>query len=211
MGFEIAEQLGWRAPEHVVAPMAGGSLIGKIHKAFREFEKLGLLDAAGPHGCSAPRRRAATRSRRRSRPAPARCRPIRKPNTIAKSLAIGDPADGYFASKLIRETGGWGEDVDDDEIVEAMTLLAETEGIFAETAGGVTLAVARKLIEQGKIDRDGSGPLHHRQRPEDAGGRRRADRQPRRHPADARGVRGARRAGEPSRVEETSALATSGV
>ena len=86
-------------------------------------------------------------------------RPIRNPDTIAKSLAIGDPADGYFASKLIRETGGWSEDVDDDDIVEAMTLLAETEGIWAETAGGVTLAVARKLIEQGKIDRDGSTVL----------------------------------------------------
>ncbi len=83
-----------------------------------------------------------------------RHKPVRKPNTICKSLAIGDPADGYFAAKLIRETGGWGEDVTDDEIVEAMLLLAQTEGIFAETAGGVTLAVARKLIEQGRIPRD---------------------------------------------------------
>src|SRR5438046_3937124 len=81
-------------------------------------------------------------------------RPVRKPNTIAKSLAIGDPADGYFAAKLIRETGGWAEDVSDAEISEAMALLARTEGIFAETAGGVTLAVARKLIEQGRIPRD---------------------------------------------------------
>jgi threonine synthase len=86
-------------------------------------------------------------------------RPIRNPATIAKSLAIGDPADGYFASQLIRETGGWSEDVHDDEIIEGMTLLAETEGIWAETAGGVTLAVARKLIEQGKIDPDGSTVL----------------------------------------------------
>ena len=76
---------------------------------------------------------------------------MRKPNTIAKSLAIGDPADGYFASKLIRDTGGWGEDVSDDEIVDGMQLLAGTEGIFAETAGGVTVAVTRKLIEQGRI------------------------------------------------------------
>ena len=81
-------------------------------------------------------------------------RPVRKPNTIAKSLAIGDPADGYFAAKVIRETGGWAEDVTDDEIAEAMVLLARTEGIFAETAGGVTVAVARKLIEQGRIPRD---------------------------------------------------------
>ncbi|HEX4590917.1 MAG TPA: pyridoxal-phosphate dependent enzyme, partial [Gemmataceae bacterium] len=81
-------------------------------------------------------------------------RPVRKPNTIAKSLAIGDPADGYFAAKLIRETGGWAEDVTDDEIREGMALLGKTEGIFAETAGGVTVAVARKLIEQGRIPRD---------------------------------------------------------
>jgi threonine synthase len=83
-------------------------------------------------------------------------KPVRNPQTIAKSLAIGDPADGYFASKLIRETGGWSEDVDDDAIVAAMRLLAETEGIWTETAGGVTLAVAQKLIEQGRIDRDDS-------------------------------------------------------
>ena len=79
-------------------------------------------------------------------------RPIRNPQTIAKSLAIGDPADGYFASLMLRDSGGWGEDVTDDEIVQGMTLLAETEGIFSETAGGVTLAVARKLIAQGKLD-----------------------------------------------------------
>jgi threonine synthase len=86
-------------------------------------------------------------------------KPVRHPNTIAKSLAIGDPADGYFASQLIRETGGWSEDVDDDAIVDAMKLLGETEGIFAETAGGVTLAVLQKLLDQGKVDRDGSTVL----------------------------------------------------
>ena len=83
-----------------------------------------------------------------------RHKPIRKPNTICKSLAIGDPADGYFAAKLIRDSGGWAEDVTDEEIVEGMLLLARTEGVFAETAGGTTLAVARKLIEQGRIPRD---------------------------------------------------------
>ena len=81
-------------------------------------------------------------------------RPVRKPNTIAKSLAIGDPADGFFAAKVIRDSGGWAEDVSDCEIAEAMALLGRTEGIFAETAGGVTLAVAQKLIEQGRIPRD---------------------------------------------------------
>jgi threonine synthase len=81
-------------------------------------------------------------------------KPIRRPNTICKSLAIGDPADGIFAAKLIRETGGWAEDVSDEEIIEGMSLLARTEGIFAETAGGTTVAVARKLIEQGRLPKD---------------------------------------------------------
>jgi threonine synthase len=153
MGFEIAEQLGWRAPDHVVVPMAGGSLIGKIHKAFLELEQLGLI---GPvttrmHGAQATGCNPITST---VKSAASRVKPVRHPTTIAKSLAIGDPADGLFASKLIRETGGWGEDVTDDEIIEAMMLLAETEGIWAETAGGVTLAATRKLIEQGKIDRD---------------------------------------------------------
>lgn len=159
MGFEIAEDLGWRAPDHVVAPMAGGSLIGKIHKAFQEFERLDLLEApvrtrmfgAQATGCNPISATVKSGS--------SRVKPIRHPDTIAKSLAIGDPADGYFASKLIGETGGWSEDVDDEAIVDAMTLLAETEGVWAETAGGVTLAVAMKLIEQGKIDRDGSTVL----------------------------------------------------
>ncbi len=159
MGFEIAEELGWRAPDHVVAPMAGGSLIGKIHKAFHELAQLGLIEGpvqtrmfgAQATGCNPISAAVKTGA--------SKVRPIRYPETIAKSLAIGDPADGYFASNLIRETGGWSEDVDDDAIVDAMTLLAETEGIWAETAGGVTLAVARKLIAQGKIDRHGSTVL----------------------------------------------------
>src|SRR5205823_4903962 len=152
-GYEIAEQLGWRLPRHVVCPMAGGSLIGKIRKSFQELETLGLVDAApfSMHGAQATGCNPisdAVKSGKESH------RPIRKPNTIAKSLAIGDPADGYFAARLIRETGGWAEDASDDEIREAMMLLAQTEGIFAETAGGVTVAVARKLIEQGRIPRN---------------------------------------------------------
>ncbi len=153
------------------APMAGGSLIGKIHKAFHELYKVGLhrqrrsckIYGAQATGCNP------ITDCRQERPARAH-RPVRKPNTIAKSLAIGDPADGYFAIKVMRETGGWGEDVTDEEIAEAMVLLAQTEGIFAETAGGVTLAVTRKLIEQGRIPaRRGDRHLHHRQRPQDAG------------------------------------------
>jgi threonine synthase len=154
MGYEIAEQLGWRVPQHVIAPMAGGSLIGKIHKAFAELYKTGLLTVepkckiygAQATGCN-PITDAVKNNREQHKP-------VRKPNTIAKSLAIGDPADGFFAAKVMRETGGWGEDASDVEIAEAMTLLARTEGIWAETAGGVTVAVARKLIEQGRINRD---------------------------------------------------------
>src|SRR5262249_19951423 len=152
-GYEVAEDLGWRLPRHVVCPMAGGSLIGKIHKAFWELGHLGL---AGPapakfHGAQAAGCNPHTHAVRNGLEAH---RPVRKPSTIAKSLAIGDPADGYFACRVIRETGGWGEDVTDEEISEAMALLARTEGIFAETAGGVTVAVARKLIGQGRIPRD---------------------------------------------------------
>jgi threonine synthase len=152
-GFEIAEQLGWRIPRHVVAPMAGGSLIGKIRKAFDELAKLGFV-AEAPcafHGAQASGCNPISDMVKNNRETH---RPVRKPNTIAKSLAIGDPADGFFAARLIRETGGWAEDVTDDEIREAMQLLARTEGVFAETAGGVTVAVTRKLIEQGRIPRD---------------------------------------------------------
>jgi threonine synthase len=153
-GFEIAEDLGWRFPQHVVCPMAGGALIGKIHKAFTELHATGLVDqpvttrmyGAQATGCN-PISDCVKSGRERHKP-------IRKPNTICKSLAIGDPADGYFAAQLIKESGGWAEDVTDDEIVDGMLLLARTEGVFAETAGGTTLAVARKLIESGRIPRD---------------------------------------------------------
>jgi threonine synthase len=153
MGFEIAEQLGWRVPTNVVVPMAGGALIGKIHKAFTELRHLGFVRdfhckmyGAQATGCNPIAAAVKNGSEE--------VRPVRKPNTIAKSLAIGNPADGYFAAKLIRETGGWAEDVSDAEISEAMALLGRTEGIFTETAGGVTVAVARKLIEQGRLPRD---------------------------------------------------------
>jgi threonine synthase len=153
VGFEIAEQLGWRTPQHVVVPMAGGSLIGKVQKAFQELAKVGLITEAPCkiHGAQATGCNPITSAFKSGADTH---RPVRKPNTIAKSLAIGDPADGYFAIKVIRESGGWAEDVSDAEIAEAMMLLGRTEGIFAETAGGVTVAVARKLIEQGRIPRD---------------------------------------------------------
>lgn len=153
-GYEIAEQLGWRLPKHVIVPMAGGSLITKIRKAFKEFYNLGFVEdldskiyGAQAAGC-APIVTAVKEGTDLIKPV--------RPNTIAKSLAIGNPADGYYSVKSIKESGGWAEDVTDAEIIEGMKLLAETEGIFAETAGGVTLGAARKLIEQGRIPRDES-------------------------------------------------------
>ncbi len=151
-GFEIAEQLGWRLPQHIVVPMAGGSLITKIGKAFQELQQLGLVE---PTGCRIYGAQAAgcapivTAVKEKAE----LIKPVR-PHTIAKSLAIGNPADGYYALKAIRESGGWAEDVSDEEIIAAMKLLAETEGIFTETAGGVTLGVAKKLIAQGRIPKD---------------------------------------------------------
>jgi threonine synthase len=151
-GFEIAEQLGWRLPDNVVVPMAGASLITKIAKAFRELVTLGWVEekpvrffGAQATGCS-PVSTAVKRGLARFEP--------QKPNTIARSLAIGNPADGPFAIKLIRESGGWADDVSDPEIVAAIKLLAETEGIFTETAGGVTAGVTEKLVREGRIRPD---------------------------------------------------------
>ncbi len=154
MGYEIAEDLGWRLPQHVVVPMAGGSLVGKIHKAFTELHTVGLID--GPvttkmYGAQATGCNPISDCVKSNRERP---KPIRRPNTICKSLAIGDPADGMYSSKLIKSSGGWADDASDDEITECMLLLARTEGIFAETAGGATLAVTRKLIGAGRIPRD---------------------------------------------------------
>ena len=153
-GYEIVEQLGWKAPRHIVVPCAGGSLITKIWKGLKEFEKIGLINkvdtkiyAAQATGC-APIVTAVKENSEIIKPV--------KPNTIAKSLAIGNPADGVYAVGAVKESGGWAEDVSDDQIVEAIKLLASTEGIFTETAGGVTLGVAKKLIEQGRIPKDES-------------------------------------------------------
>ncbi len=149
VGYEIAEQLGWRLPDNVVVPMAGGALIGKIIKAFRELAELGLVApkavkffGAQATGCS-PISDAVKNGKEQFDP--------QKPNTIARSLAIGNPADGNYASAAILASGGWAEDVSDAELVAAIELLADSEGIFAETAGGVTLGVTQKLIAQGRI------------------------------------------------------------
>jgi threonine synthase len=151
-GYEIAEQLGWRLPDNVVCPMAGGSLIRKIRKAFQELIDLGLVEAkpvkffgAQATGCS-PIARSVRDGSDDIIP--------QRPNTIARSLAIGNPADGPAASRMIQATGGWAEDVSDVEIVSGIQELAETEGVFTETAGGVTTAVAARLYQQGRIGRD---------------------------------------------------------
>ena len=153
-GYEIAEQLGWKAPKHIITPCAGGSLITKIWKGLKEFHKLGLIDkvdtkmyAAQATGC-APISTAVKEDSDIIKPV--------KPKTIAKSLAIGNPADGVYAVGVTKESGGWAEDISDDEIVEAIKLLATTEGIFTETAGGVTLGATKKLIKQGRIPKDES-------------------------------------------------------
>src|SRR5437764_2673758 len=148
-GYEIAEQLGWKLPDNVVVPMAGGSLITKIAKAFKELVTLGWVNdkpvklfGAQATGCS-PISDGVKRNLARFEP--------QKPNTIARSLAIGNPADGPFAMKLIRDSGGWAEDVSDPAIVDASRMLAETEGIFRETAGGVTAGDTRRLSAQNRI------------------------------------------------------------
>ncbi len=151
-GYEIAEQLGWRLPDNVVCPMAGGSLIRKLKKAFAELVELGLVEAkpvkffgAQAMGCS-PIARSVREGSDDIIP--------QRPNTIARSLAIGNPADGPAASRMIQASGGWAEDVSDIELVAGIQELAETEGIFTETAGGVTTAVAARLYQQGRIGRD---------------------------------------------------------
>ena len=152
LGYEVAEQLGWELPDHIVAPLASGSLFTKIYKGFNEFVKVGLVEdkqvrfsGAQAEGCS-PISKAFKEGRDFVTPV--------KPNTIAKSIAIGNPADGYYALDVARKTNGNIEDVTDAEIIEGMKLLAETEGIFTETAGGTTIAVLKKLVEAGKINPD---------------------------------------------------------
>src|SRR6266705_2743442 len=157
MGYEIIEQLGWHIPKHTVVCMASGSLLTKIQKSYQEFIKLGLVQETEFHihgaqatGCS-PISTAQKAGLDFFKPV--------KPNTIAKSLAIGTPADGFYALKAMKETSGCADDVTDDEIREGIRLLAEYEGIFAETAGGVTVGVAKKLIASGKIPANDSAVL----------------------------------------------------
>jgi threonine synthase len=153
-GFEIAEQLGWRLPKHTVIPVAGGTILPKVWKAYRELALLGLVEdsASSIHAAQA-----------------AGCDPVaraivsgasefesQKPNTIAKSIAIGNPADGPYAIRVVRDSGGHAASASDGEILDAIERLARTEGIFTEPAGGTTLACAIKLIESGRIPKDES-------------------------------------------------------
>jgi len=153
-GFEIAEQFGWKLPQHTVVPTAGGTILPKIHRGYRELVELGLVEDTSAKIYSAQA---------------AGCNPVvkaihkgidiiepQKPNTIAKSIAIGNPADGYYVWHAVHESGGWGESATDREIVDAIKLLARTEGIWTEPAGGTTLAAAIKLIQSGRIPRNES-------------------------------------------------------
>jgi threonine synthase len=149
MAFEIAEQLGWQFPQHIVSPVAGGTLLPRLYKGLREFKSLGIVNgtlpkihAAQPEG-SAPVVRAFEAGLEYPEPV--------KPATIAKSLAIGNPADGFQVLRVLKETGGSAAMVSDAEILDAVSLLARTEGIFTEPAGGTTLAATRRLIQSGKI------------------------------------------------------------
>ena len=152
LGYEVAEQLGWRAPRHVIVPVASGSLHTKVWKGLREFTELGLIEdaptsmhVAQADGCS-PIARAIRDGQTHPRPV--------RPDTVAKSLAIGNPADGYYATKVANETGGKGCVVPEWEVAEGIRLLAESEGIFAETAGGVVISALKQLAESGAISRD---------------------------------------------------------
>lgn len=152
LAFEVAEQLGWRTPDHVVVPVASGSMFTKIWKGFRELAKVGLVEdvrtrmtVAQAEGC-APIAHAYRARTTNIVP--------EKPRTIAKSLAIGNPADGYYSLRVVKESNGFAEAVTDEEVVEGIRLLAQTEGIFAETAGGVAIGALKNLVRDGKIGRD---------------------------------------------------------
>ena len=153
-GFEVAEQLGWKLPQHIVVASAGGTILPKLAKGFKELIKVGLVEessckiySAQAAGC-APIINALHKGTDLVTPV--------KPNTIASSIAIGNPADGYYVIQAVRESGGWGESVTDEEILDGIKLLARTEGIFTEPAGGTEVAVTKKLIETGRIPRDES-------------------------------------------------------
>ncbi len=155
VGFEIVEQLGWSLPANVVAPMAGGSLITKLEKSFKELEKVGLVAESRTPRLFGTQASGCAPIVNALHAGESRVQPVRKPDTIARSLAIGNPADGPFALRSMLDSGGWGEAVSDDEIVEGIRLLASLEGVFTETAGGVVVAGAARLAREGRFAKGG--------------------------------------------------------
>ena len=154
LAYEVAEQLNWEVPDNLIIPVGSGAMLNAICKGFEELYEIGLLDdisrlkitAAQPHGCSP----IVDAFKRRSD----EVIPIEKPETIAKSLAIGDPGDGRYVLKRLQQYRGSAEEATDEEIIDGIMMLAKTEGIFTEPAGGVSIAVLRKMVEEGKIDKD---------------------------------------------------------
>lgn len=154
LAYEVAEQLDWQIPDNLIIPVGSGAMLNAICKGFEELLMLGLVDhktdfkitAAQPHGC-APIVDAFKKKTDQ-------VIPVEKPDTIAKSLAIGDPGDGLYVLKRLNQYNGMAEEVTDEEIIDGILLLAKTEGIFTEPAGGVAVAVLKKLVEEGKIDKD---------------------------------------------------------
>jgi threonine synthase len=153
LAFEVCEQLGWRAPEHVIVPVASGALLHAVWRGLKELEEVGLIDgwgtrisAAQAEGCS-PIVGALQRGA-------SEITPVEKPDTICKSLAIGDPADGHYAIQAVRSTGGASRAPNDEQILDGVKLLAKTEGVFTEPAGGTVVTALKQLVEDGEIDRD---------------------------------------------------------
>ena len=154
LAFEVVEQLGWEAPEHIVVPAASGSLLTKIHRGLGELHRVGLLDAAPTTSIHLAQAEGCSPIVAAFRSGIDHIRPV-KPKTIAKSLAIGNPADGYYAARVVRKTEGTAEAVTDEEIIAGIRLLASTEGLFTETAGGVTIASLKRMAAAGAFEGDG--------------------------------------------------------
>jgi threonine synthase len=154
LAYEVAEQLNWQVPDNLIIPVGSGAMLNSICKGFEELHNLGLIDsianlkitAAQPHGC-AP---IVDAFKKKSD----EVIPVERPDTIAKSLAIGDPGDGLYVLRRLRQYNGIAEEATNDEIIDGILMLAKTEGVFTEPAGGVAVAVLQKMVEEGKIDKD---------------------------------------------------------
>jgi len=153
IAFEVSEQLGWRTPDHIIIPVASGALLCAIQRGFNEFERLGLVEASGAR-ISAAQADGCAPVANAFRSNSENVIPVDQPKTIATSIAIGDPGDGFYVLKVVRETGGVAWSVSDEEILDSIRLLAKTEGIFTEAAGAVTIAVLKQMVDAGKIDRE---------------------------------------------------------